>query len=166
MFQPRRSTLRSATMRFSSTLSVGNTRRPWGTSPMPLRTVSNEDAAVMSTPLKTILPRRGRLKPTIEFTKQQDFGIAGETDHDLELPLLAVGEITHFGVLAVEEPGAFQEPVRLLVDVSIRGKKPPHHEFRRPQPLDRQQHVVENREPREQAGDLEGARHTQRRTAM
>src|SRR5262249_8821434 len=68
MFQPRRSRLRSATMRFSSTLSVGNTRRPCGTRPIPLRTVSNEETAVISTPLNSTFPRRGRLKPTIEFT--------------------------------------------------------------------------------------------------
>jgi len=48
--------------------SPGNTRRPCGTSPMPLRTVSNEALRVMSSPLNTTLPRRGGLNPTIEFT--------------------------------------------------------------------------------------------------
>ena len=35
---------------------------------MPLRTVSNDELRVMSSPLNTILPRRGGVKPTIELT--------------------------------------------------------------------------------------------------
>ena len=35
---------------------------------MPLRTVSNDELWVMSSPLNTILPRRGGVKPTIELT--------------------------------------------------------------------------------------------------
>ena len=34
------------------TLSVGNTRRPCGTNPTPLRTMANEELPVMSSPLK------------------------------------------------------------------------------------------------------------------
>jgi hypothetical protein len=35
---------------------------------MPPRTVSNEEIRVTSAPLNTILPRRGGLKPTTDFT--------------------------------------------------------------------------------------------------
>src|SRR6185437_277739 len=41
------------------------------------------------------------------FVEQQNFRIAGEAEHDLELALFAVRQIANFGVLAVEEGGVF-----------------------------------------------------------
>ena len=45
-------------------------------------------------------------------------------------------------------------------------KKAPHHEFRGPHPLYRQQHIVEHGEPGKQMGDLKCARHSQCGPAM
>ena len=103
-----------------------------------------------------------RRKAGGRLVQQQDLGVAGETEHDLELPLLAVREVADLGVLAVQERRLFQQVMRLVVDVAIRGEESPHHELRRAHALDRQQHVVEDRQPREQAGDLEGACHPER----
>ena len=103
---------------------------------------------------------RGRL------VEQQDLRIAGEAEHDLELALLAVRKIANLGVRAVDEAGLLEQLMRLVVDVAIRRQEPPHHEFRRPQAFDRQQHVVEHRQPRKQAGDLERARHAERGAAV
>ena len=58
--------------------------------------------------------------------------------------------------------GLFQQVVRLVVDLAIRGDESPHHELRRTYAVDREQHVVEHRQPGEQAGDLERARHPER----
>ncbi len=41
-------------------------RRPWGTSPMPIRTVSYEERWVISWSRKKILPWRGGVKPTMD----------------------------------------------------------------------------------------------------
>ena len=96
------------------------------------------------------------------LVKQQDLRIAGEAEHDFELALLAVRQVADFGVLAVEEVRLFEQMMGLVVDVLVRRQEAPHHEFRRPQALDRQQHVVEHGEFRKQAGDLERARHAER----
>ena len=100
------------------------------------------------------------------LVEQQDVRIAGKPDHDLELALLAMRQVAHFNVLAVEEGGAFQEPMRLVVDLAIGRQEPPHHEFRREPAFDRQQHVVEHRQLRKQARDLKRARHAERGAAV
>src|SRR6476660_432066 len=47
------------------------------------------------------------------FVKQQNFRIACEAEHDLELALFAVRQISHFGVLAVEEVRLFEQMMGL-----------------------------------------------------
>ena len=96
------------------------------------------------------------------LVEQQDFRIAGEAEHDFELALLAVREIADLDILAVEEVGLFEQMMGLVVDFLVRRQEAPHHEFRRPQALDRQQHIVEHGQFGKQAGDLEGARHAER----
>ena len=44
-----------------------------------------------------------RRKAGGRLVEQQDFRIAGEAEHDLELALLAVRQIADFGILAIEE---------------------------------------------------------------
>ena len=44
----------------------GNTRRPWGTSPMPRATARKAGARVMSSPLKRTRPRLSGMKPMTE----------------------------------------------------------------------------------------------------
>src|SRR5215470_12879999 len=100
------------------------------------------------------------------FIQEQDLRVAGEAEDDFELSLLAVRQVANLGVFAVQEPGAFQEPVSPVVEIAIGGEEPPHYELRPPQTLDRQQHVVENGELREQAGDLKRSRHSERRASM
>ena len=75
-------------------------------------------------------------------------------------------EVAHVGVLAVQERGLPQQRVRLVVDVAIRGQEAPHHELRLAQAVDREQHVVEHREPWKQMGDLERPCHSERGTPM
>ncbi len=96
------------------------------------------------------------------LVEQQNLRVAGEPEHDFELALLAVRKIANFDVLAVEESGVFEQFIGLLVDVLVRRQKSPHHEFRAPQALDRQKNIVEHGQFREQAGDLERARHAER----
>ena len=91
------------------------------------------------------------------FIKKKNLRVAGEAEHDLELPLFAVRQVAHLGVLAIKEVRLLEQMMGLVVDVLVRRQKAPHHEFRRPQPFDRKQHVVENSEFRKQAGDLERA---------
>ena len=43
------------------------------------------------------------------FVEQQDFRIAGEPEHDLELALLAVRQVAHLDVLAVEEADILEQ---------------------------------------------------------
>ena len=105
-------------------------------------------------------------RPAAGSSSSRTFGSLGKPQHDLELALLAVRQVADLDVLAVEEGGLLQQPMGLVVDVAIGRQEPPHHELRRPQAFDRQQHVVEHGEPREQAGDLKGARHAQRGAAM
>ena len=52
--------------------------------------------------------------------EQQDFRIAGETEHDLELALLTVRQVAHLGVFAIHELSALQQAVGFIVDVAIR----------------------------------------------
>ena len=54
------------------------------------------------------------------LVEQQDVRIAGKAEHDFELALLAVGEIAHFDILAVEEPHLLEQMISLVVDVAIR----------------------------------------------
>ena len=112
------------------------------------------------------LGRFSRGETCRRLIQQQNLRVACEAQHDLELALLPMREVANLGVLAINEGGAFQQIARLGIDVAIRGQKAPHHEFRRAQALDRQQHVVENGQPRKQAGDLEGPRHPQRCAPM
>ncbi len=100
------------------------------------------------------------------FVEQQDFRIAGESEHDLELALLAMRQVAHLGVLAVEEARLLEQLMGLVVHVPIRGHEPPHDELRRAQTLDTEDHVVEHGQLRKQAGDLEGARHAERGAAV
>ena len=71
-------------------------------------------------------------------------------------------QVADLHVLPVEEIRLFQQVMRLLVHVAVRRQEAPHHEFGPAQPLDRQHHVVEHRQARKQAGDLERARHSER----
>src|SRR6185503_279596 len=56
-----------ATSRFSWTVSVGNTRRPCGTRPMPLREIASGDRRSIGSPKSRTLPPRGRSQPMTEF---------------------------------------------------------------------------------------------------
>jgi hypothetical protein len=112
------------------------------------------------------LGRFSRRETCRRLIQQQNLWVAGEAEHDLELALLPMREVANLGVLAIHEGGAFQQIVRLGIDVAIRGQEAPHHEFRPAQALDRQQHVVENSQPRKQARDLKSPRHPQRRAPM
>src|SRR5262249_33766691 len=91
--------------------------------------------------------------------KQKNLGIAGETKDDLKLALLAMGEVAHLDVLAVQETCLFEQAMGLLIDFFIRRLEAPHNEFGWPQTFDCEQHVVDNRQFREEACDLESARH-------
>ena len=51
------------------------------------------------------LGRLARGQPGRRLIQQQDLRVAGETEHDLELALLAVREVANLGVLAVHEGG-------------------------------------------------------------
>ena len=69
---------------------------------MPLRTVSNEAVRVMSLPLNTILPRRGGLNPTIEFTSVRlADAVAAEQAEDLPLLELERQALQHVGVAVI-----------------------------------------------------------------
>ena len=105
-------------------------------------------------------------RPGRRLVEKQDLRVAREPEHDLELALLAVRKVANLGVRAIHERRLFEQPMRLVVDLAVRRQEPPHHEFRRPQALDRQQHVVEHGQAREQAGDLERARHAERGAAV
>ena len=76
------------------------------------------------------LGRFARRQAGGRFVEQQNFRIAGEAEHDLELALLAVRQISHFGVLAVEEVRLFEQMMGLVVDFFVRRQEAPHHEFR------------------------------------
>src|SRR5262245_39612160 len=60
---------------------------------------------------------------------QQDFRIAGQPEHNLELALLAVRQISDLGVLAIEEVRLFEQVVCLVVDFLVRGQEAPHDKF-------------------------------------
>ena len=112
------------------------------------------------------LDRLARRQAGRRLVQQQDLRIARQPEHDLELALFAVRKIANFGVRAIHEAGLLEQPMRLVVDVAVRRQEPPHHELRRPQPLDREQNIVEHRQAREQAGDLERPRHAERGAAV
>ena len=127
-----------------------------------------EDRHLAIQPLQKFghLRRLARRQPGGRLIEQENVGIAGQPQYDLELALLAVREMAHLDVLAIDERGALQQMVRLVIDVAIRRQEPPHHEFRRAPAFDGQQNIVEDRESRKQACDLEGARHAKRGAPM
>ena len=55
------------------------------------------------------------------FIKKKDLRIAGEAEHDLELPLFAVRQVADLGVLAVEEVRLFEQMMGLVVNIFVRG---------------------------------------------
>src|SRR5262244_4491768 len=51
------------------------------------------------------------------FIQEQDLRVAGETEDDFELSLLAVRWVANLGIFAVQESGAFQESVSPVVEI-------------------------------------------------
>src|SRR5579862_8002321 len=62
-----------------------------------------------------------RREPGCRLVEQQNVGIASKPEHDFELALLTVREIAHLSVFAVEERGALQKAMRLVVGIAVGG---------------------------------------------
>jgi hypothetical protein len=126
----------------------------------------NGQAGVETAKKPAHLGRLARRQAGHGLVEQEDPGIAGQAEHDLELALLAVREVADLHVQPVAVAGLIQEAMGLVVHPTVRGQEAPHHVLGRPQAGDRQQHVVEDGQPGEQAGDLKGPRHAQGRPAV
>src|SRR6266852_6093922 len=94
------------------------------------------------------------------FIQQQNLRIAGETEDNFKLALFPMREISHLDILAILKGDPLQKMMGLLVDVAVGAQKPPGNEFRLADAYDRQQHVVQNRQLRKQAGDLKSPCHS------
>src|SRR5262249_42941938 len=73
-----------------------------------------------------------RRQPGGRFIQKQDLRVAGETEDDFEWSLLAMRKVANLGIFAVEEAGAFQQPVSPVIEIAIRRQEAPHHELRSP----------------------------------
>jgi len=89
------------------------------------------------------------------LVEQQDARPAGQRQRDLQLTLLAVGEVAHHRRRPVGEPHRRQRLPRALLQRVVRRQRAQHRELDRRQSLDGEQAVLEHGEGREEVGDLE-----------
>ena len=85
---------------------------------------------------------RGRL------VQQQQLRVARQSEHHLDLALLAVREVAHFDVAPVPVAGRLEQLLRLFHHVLVGREAFPHHELRAAHAGKREQHVVEHGELR------------------
>src|SRR6266446_6047849 len=107
----------------------------------------------------------GRRQAGRRLVEQQDARPRGERQDQLELPLLAVGEVARRHVAPVAEAPLVEELLSAPHDVGIGRRRPVQREARAIGALDGEQHVVEHGELREERRDLEGPAEAQARAA-
>ena len=97
-----------------------------------------------------------RRQPGSRLIEQEEPRLAGERQRDLKLALLAIGQGAHDARRRLGQAPTLEQPVRLRIHVAIARRRTQEPHAASGGAVERQQHAVQYREPREQIGNLKG----------